>query len=114
MQRTIAEVWRAVLPVERVGLHDNFFELGGTSLSLVARCASRLRAALGCEVSLVDLFRYADGRLRWRSCSTLRRRRSGGRPRSTTPGNAPAGAGWPSSSRHDAGLEGAEMEEETR
>jgi acyl carrier protein len=56
VQNTIAEIWQAVLRLERIGLHDSFFELGGTSLSLV-EVRSRLREALGCEVSLVDLFR---------------------------------------------------------
>src|SRR4028118_1326409 len=55
-QKTVAGIWSAVLQAERVGLHDNFFELGGTSLALV-EVRSRLRETLGCEVSLVDLFR---------------------------------------------------------
>jgi amino acid adenylation domain-containing protein len=31
-EQLVAEVWGALLPVERVGRHDNFFELGGHSL----------------------------------------------------------------------------------
>ncbi|HEX2077188.1 MAG TPA: amino acid adenylation domain-containing protein, partial [Longimicrobium sp.] len=52
----VAEVWREVLWVERVGAHDNFFDLGGHSL-LLTRVHARLRA-LGEEVSLLDLFRH--------------------------------------------------------
>ncbi len=41
-QRTLAEIWGAVLDVARVGAHDNFFDLGGDSimsLLVVARAA---------------------------------------------------------------------------
>ncbi|HKH45724.1 MAG TPA: AMP-binding protein, partial [Thermoanaerobaculia bacterium] len=57
LERTIAGVWQEVLHVERVGVQDNFFELGGTSLG-VAQVHSRLREALGSDLSLVDLFRH--------------------------------------------------------
>ncbi len=57
LERTIAEVWREVLRVEKVGLHDNFFDLGGHSL-LAAQVHARLGRALGRELSLVDLFRH--------------------------------------------------------
>jgi amino acid adenylation domain-containing protein len=56
MEREIAAVWAEVLDVERVGVHDNFFDLGGNSL-LLLRVQARLRAALGREVPVVDLFR---------------------------------------------------------
>ena len=57
LERAIAEVWRDVLGVEKVGLQDNFFELGGHSL-LAAEVHARLRESLGRELSMVDLFRY--------------------------------------------------------
>jgi len=57
LERTIAGVWQEVLHVERVGVQDNFFELGGTSLG-VAQVHSRLREALGSDLSLVELFRH--------------------------------------------------------
>lgn len=31
-ERALAEIWSAVLGVEKVGLHDNFFDLGGDSI----------------------------------------------------------------------------------
>ncbi|MFH8367580.1 amino acid adenylation domain-containing protein [Streptomyces sp. NPDC018031] len=56
LERTISEVWRTVLGVDRVGRNDNFFELGGHSLLM-----SRLQAELAAgriEVSMVELFQH--------------------------------------------------------
>ena len=58
VEKTLAEIWRAVLGVERVGIHDNFFDLGGHSL-LLAKVHSQLQTALGHEVAMIDLFRYS-------------------------------------------------------
>ena len=41
---TLAEIWQAVLKVERVGLSDNFFELGGDSI-ITLQVVSRARQA---------------------------------------------------------------------
>lgn len=41
-EQMVAEAWKEVLGVERVGVDDNFFEIGGHSLALVA-VAARLR-----------------------------------------------------------------------
>ena len=54
-ERVLADVWAAVLGVQRVGVEDNFFELGGDSI-LSIQVISRVRAALGVEVSLRSLF----------------------------------------------------------
>ena len=59
IERTIAEVWREVLQVERLGIHDNFFDLGGHSL-LMIQVQHRLQAALDQPIALVDLFRYPN------------------------------------------------------
>ena len=32
IEETIAQIWREVLNVERIGVHDNFFDIGGNSL----------------------------------------------------------------------------------
>src|SRR4029077_17935134 len=55
LESAVADVWREVLHVERVGRHDQFFELGGHSL-LAVQIASRLRLMLGVEVPLRQLF----------------------------------------------------------
>jgi acyl carrier protein len=57
IERAIAAIWREVLGVDRVGVDDNFFEVGGQSLSLV-RVHEELRARLGAELPIVELFRF--------------------------------------------------------
>ncbi len=55
LEQEIAQVWRELLGVERVGLYDDFFDLGGHSL-LVAQFLSRLRDRLQVEVPLKTFF----------------------------------------------------------
>ncbi|HEY0736251.1 MAG TPA: amino acid adenylation domain-containing protein [Herpetosiphonaceae bacterium] len=57
LEKTIAEIWSAVLHVEQVGLEDNFFDLGGHSL-LAMQVHSKLREHLGRDISMLDLFKY--------------------------------------------------------
>lgn|GEM_PF-583838 len=57
VERTVAMVWGQELGSDRVLLNDDFFLIGGDSLSGVRICA-RLKEMLGCEVQLVDLFKY--------------------------------------------------------
>lgn len=51
----IAEIWQALLGIERVGTHDNLFELGGDSL-LVIQIISRIREVLQVEVPLRAIY----------------------------------------------------------
>jgi amino acid adenylation domain-containing protein len=55
LEEKLAEVWRSILKIERIGVHDNFFELGGDSL-LALRIVNRLRHVLGGAISLVVIF----------------------------------------------------------
>ncbi|MFF8021487.1 amino acid adenylation domain-containing protein [Streptomyces sp. NPDC007896] len=59
--RTVAAVWRGVLGSEHIGADDNFFDLGGHSL-LILRVQAQLAEALGRDIPVVDLFRYATVR----------------------------------------------------
>ncbi|HET8798313.1 MAG TPA: amino acid adenylation domain-containing protein, partial [Thermoanaerobaculia bacterium] len=55
IEETLAAIWQQQLKVARVGRHDNFFELGGHSL-LAVQLVSHIRATLGVEVPLRELF----------------------------------------------------------
>ena len=56
LEQRLAEIWRAVLGIARIGVNDHFFELGGDSLTGL-RLVNRVRDALGGEhLSLVVVF----------------------------------------------------------
>ncbi|HEU0079364.1 MAG TPA: non-ribosomal peptide synthetase [Longimicrobiaceae bacterium] len=54
-EERLAEIWREVLRVDRVGAGDHFFDLGGHSL-LATQVASRVRVRMGVEVAIQQLF----------------------------------------------------------
>jgi non-ribosomal peptide synthetase component F/acyl carrier protein len=55
MEELIAGLWAELLGRERIGRDESFFDLGGHSL-LATRMVSRLRAVLGIELPLRQLF----------------------------------------------------------
>ncbi|ASU58915.1 non-ribosomal peptide synthetase [Nocardiopsis dassonvillei] len=74
MEERLCALCAEVLGVERVTIDDDFFSLGGHSLS-ATRFTSRIRSALGAELSVRDVFEAP------RVCDLVRRLdRSGRRP----------------------------------
>ncbi|MGW4765797.1 amino acid adenylation domain-containing protein [Streptomyces pseudogriseolus] len=57
LENELAAVWCTVLGRDRVSRDENFFDLGGNSLLLVA-AQTALNKALGCELTVVDLFAH--------------------------------------------------------
>ena len=55
MEHAIADVWREVLSIDRVGLDDSLFELGGDSI-LAIRVSQLLEEKLGIPVAPVQIF----------------------------------------------------------
>jgi len=55
IERIIAEVWEAVLGIDRVGIHDNFFDLGGHSL-LIMKVLAKMQ--LEYPIGVQDFFDY--------------------------------------------------------
>jgi amino acid adenylation domain-containing protein len=56
-ERLVSGIWCEALGLERAGIDESFFDLGGHSL-LLLRVHSRLEAALGRDIPIVELFRY--------------------------------------------------------
>jgi amino acid adenylation domain-containing protein len=55
VEKELAEIWRDVLRINRVGIHDNFFDLGGQSL-LATQVITRVSGQLSVEIPLARLF----------------------------------------------------------
>jgi aspartate racemase len=62
LEGQIADVWKRVLRLDRVGLDDNFFDLGGDSLLLLA-VHSNLQKGLQLEIPIMDLFEFTTVRM---------------------------------------------------
>ncbi|TCN17537.1 non-ribosomal peptide synthetase [Mesobacillus foraminis] len=54
-EKLLADVWKEVLRVDRVGIHDNFFELGGDSIKAI-QIAARLNES-NLKLSMMEMFK---------------------------------------------------------
>ena len=55
IEELVAQVWREVLKLEKIGVYDNFFDLGGHSL-IATRVVARLRNNFNIDLPLRKLF----------------------------------------------------------
>lgn len=55
LERILAERWRLLLDLDRVGIHDRFFELGGGSLQ-AARFVNQMQSELGVPLPITTIF----------------------------------------------------------
>jgi tyrocidine synthetase-3 len=55
-EKIIADLWKDVLLLEKVGVHDNFFELGGNSLRLI-QLSQKLTQMFDKEIPLAMMFK---------------------------------------------------------
>jgi len=53
----IAEIWKDLLKLPRVGINENFFDSGGHSL-LAVQLHSRLKQTVHPDLTLIDIFKY--------------------------------------------------------
>jgi amino acid adenylation domain-containing protein len=58
MEMRLAEIWKELLSVEKVGIHDNFFDLGGNSI-LLLKAANKVREAFKRDIPYVAMFQYS-------------------------------------------------------
>jgi amino acid adenylation domain-containing protein len=76
VEEMIAQIWREVLKVERIGVLDDFFDLGGHSL-LATRVVVRLRGHFHIDLPLRKVFESRTIAALARDIEALRRDRSG-------------------------------------
>ncbi|WP_207706265.1 non-ribosomal peptide synthetase [Clostridium sp. HBUAS56017] len=57
VESKLAEMWREILGIEKVGVKDNFFELGGHSLK-VTMLMTRIQKEFEVPISLSELFKF--------------------------------------------------------
>src|SRR5207342_2570079 len=56
LEQAVAEIWREVIGLDRVGVHDAFLSVGGDSLKAM-QIGSRLSAAVGVRIPIVELLK---------------------------------------------------------
>jgi amino acid adenylation domain-containing protein len=54
-EKELAQIWMAVLELEKIGINESFFDIGGHSL-MAMQLVSRVRSYFGVELALCDFF----------------------------------------------------------
>jgi epothilone synthetase B len=57
LEQVIANIWREILQVEKIGIHDSFFDLGGNSVHLI-QAHRKLQEVINPDLPIVKLFEY--------------------------------------------------------
>jgi acyl carrier protein len=55
LEESMAQIWREILKLERVGIHDNFFDVGGNSL-LAMQIIAKVTNTFEVDLPLYNLF----------------------------------------------------------
>jgi acyl transferase domain-containing protein/acyl carrier protein len=61
MEKTMANTWKEVLGLDKVGVNDNFFEIGGDSLKII-ELNNKIKIALKKEIPIQLMFSYSTVR----------------------------------------------------
>lgn len=56
-EKIIANTWKEILKLDRVGINDNFFEMGGNSINII-QVNLRLKEELNLDIPIVSMFQY--------------------------------------------------------
>ena len=83
----IADAFKRVLGVDRVGMNDNFFNLGGHSL-LAVQVHRDLKASLAPDLTITDIYRFPTVAGLAAHAGQSRRRQRAARPRGRSRGGA--------------------------
>jgi amino acid adenylation domain-containing protein/non-ribosomal peptide synthase protein (TIGR01720 family) len=57
LEKIVANTWKDILQLDKVGINDNFFDLGGNSMNII-HVNSRLKKELQKDIAIVTLFEY--------------------------------------------------------
>ncbi|UCH95597.1 MAG: amino acid adenylation domain-containing protein, partial [Candidatus Aminicenantes bacterium] len=57
MEKIIAEVWKGVLGLDKIGVHTRFFDIGGNSVNIL-QVHTKLKETIKVDVPLMVIFKY--------------------------------------------------------
>jgi amino acid adenylation domain-containing protein len=57
VERTIVDIWKEILKVDKVSIHDNFFELGGNSIKIM-HVIGKLKESFQRDFQVLTMFKY--------------------------------------------------------